>query len=159
MKQVNFVITRELLNEAFEDLMRKHAHAYERVGFFLGKTLINGLEFVEYISVNDEDYIEDTTVGARIGSRALRRVLQTALSNQLGVFHVHIHEHQGIPMFSYTDEKFVRDFIPSFRGVCPCVAHGALLFSLDNFNSVVWLPDGSVINGEDSLLKIKKESL
>jgi hypothetical protein len=44
-----------------------------------------------YFPVADMDYLPDDTVGAMKGAEALRKALEIALLNPVGMFHVHIH--------------------------------------------------------------------
>src|SRR5450759_2444986 len=77
------------------DLMRPHPFAYERVGFITTRAA-RGLDHLvvlaeHYYPVADEDYLPDETVGAMMGPEALRKALELALLNPVGIFHVHMH--------------------------------------------------------------------
>lgn len=83
------------------DLHRPHAFAYERVGFFtagaadLGDRLL--LVVRDYMSVADEDYEIDRKVGAKIGSAAMLKAVQTADRPPATLLHVHTHGGHGKP--------------------------------------------------------------
>jgi hypothetical protein len=91
-----------------------------------------------YSPVSDGDYIKDHTVGAKIGSAAIRSAMQRSLDTGVGVMHVHMHEGMGRPGFSLTDRKSMNVLMPSFFNVSPNVPHGALLFNKDSITGIVW---------------------
>jgi hypothetical protein len=144
-------ITRGMVDEIRTDLRRPHAFAAERVGFLLARAgNQTGAEWVvlplTYQPVLDEHYMDDPKVGARVGSDAIRAVMQTLLQHGLTALHVHMHEHAGRPRFSRVDLANYPALISGFRNVAPRVAHGALLLSEDSCDALVWLP------GSDQLL-------
>ncbi|NBS71811.1 hypothetical protein EBT31_23280, partial [bacterium] len=101
-------IPRATLETVRSDLVRGHPFAYERVGFLTVRQskgrdgeaicLATG-----YMAIPDEQYVRDRFSGARIGSLAIRSALQLSLDEGMGLFHVHIHDHAGVPGFSMTD--------------------------------------------------------
>lgn len=93
---------------------------------------------VSYSPVNDGDYIHDPTVGAKIGSAAIRNAMQRSLDSGMGVIHVHMHEGTGRPGFSLIDRESMNNLMPSFFNVSPCVPHGALVFNRDNIAGAIW---------------------
>ncbi len=106
----------------------------------IGKQLENTLMVLagSYLPVSDEDYIDDPTVGAKIGSTAIRSAMQHSLDTGMGVMHVHMHEGKGRPGFSSTDRNSMNKLMPSFFNVSPDVPHGALVFNQDCIAGVVW---------------------
>ena len=52
-----------------------------------------------YQPVADGDYVRDATVGAMMGPGAIRSAMQWALTQRVGIFHVHSHEGIGLPWF------------------------------------------------------------
>jgi hypothetical protein len=114
------------------DLRRPHAFAEERVGFLLareaeveaGRLLLARA----YVPVNEEEYLPDGRVGARINREAIRRMLGYALAAE-SILHVHLHEQPGPPCFSPVDEENLQELIPSFCALAPQFIHGALLLS------------------------------
>lgn len=147
--RVIFRITAELLDRLRKDLQRVHPFAAERVGFIscqcasldgTGVLILAGA----YHSVEDADYIEDRTVGARIGSEALRKALQFSYHSHKSMFHVHLHEHLGRPRFSRTDTRETADFVPDFWNVQPGLPHGAIVFSHDSAVGSCWLPGSNM---------------
>lgn len=131
-------IPKKLQDEVKRDLARRHPFAYERIGFLYtrrtvsrsnGKIIVLG---IAYEPVSDEDYVDDPTVGARINSSSIRKVMQRVLTNGEGVFHVHMHEHPGKPGLSRTDRDEIRPLMQSIRNASPENVHGLLLFSNDS---------------------------
>lgn len=132
-----------LRRAAMQDLARHHAFAHERVGFFCCRAaaLKNGLMLIaeSYSAVADDNYVRDTTVGARINGNAFRSALQLSLTNNTGLFHVHMHGHRGIPGPSRTDLIESKKFVPDFFNVTASLPHGTLIFSEDSAFGLCWL--------------------
>jgi hypothetical protein len=128
---------------AIEDLRRPHLHASERVGFVCCRAAqtTTGLMILaeSYHRVTDDNYVEDFSVGARIGGDAFRNAMQLSLSNDVGIFHVHMHDHFGSPVPSRTDLIESRKFVPDFFNVTPHLPHGTLIFSKDSACGFCWL--------------------
>lgn len=134
-----------MLGRIREDLSRPHSFAYERVGFIVckaGRLLDDGwvLLAAEYLPVHDEDYVEDDSVGAMIGSAAIRKMMQIAYDEPYAVVHVHMHEHNGQPRPGRTDVREMAELIPNFWHVRPNLPHAALILSLDSMTGTVWEP-------------------
>jgi len=94
-----------------------------------------------YDPVADEDYLEDRTVGARLGPGAFRRALQRAFNGgrkDLGLFHVHMHDHPGIPALSGVDRRESARFVPDFFNASPGMPHGVLVLSRDVASGLCW---------------------
>jgi hypothetical protein len=143
--RIIFKITRGLLDNLREDLARPHAFAAERVGFLscrAAKLAPSGLVILarEYHAVADSDYIEDSRVGAMMNSEAIRKAMQVAYSNGVGVFHVHMHDHYGRPGPSKTDLRETSKFVPDFWHVRPQMPHGAVIISRDGVSGRCWYP-------------------
>jgi hypothetical protein len=94
----------------------------------------------QYMPVAESHYLRDPLVGAKIDGNAIRTAMQTVLSEGVGMFHVHRHEHRGRPQFSRTDVQGLPPLIRSFQSVGSAYAHGALLLSHDSLDCLVWLP-------------------
>lgn len=127
------------------DLLRPHAFAAERVGFlFVGSGKAEGGEVLaigaEYRSVADDHYVEDTRSGARISGNAIRMAMQHVLDTGHGAFHVHLHDHPGVPGFSGMDRDEQPRLVRSLRNVGRDVPHGMLVLSDDSAAAWVWLP-------------------
>lgn len=130
------------------DLRRPHNFAAERVGFLLvatgtgelGELIILGLE---YLPVADDNYVEDYSVGVRIGGTAIRDAMERIRTAGRGLFHVHLHEHDGMPGFSSTDRREQPRLVEAFRRVGRRLPHGMLVLSNDRANAWVWLADAS----------------
>jgi hypothetical protein len=143
--KVMLKITEKLLHTVIKDLNRRHAYALERVGFLLcrpeslpkgGLAIFAG----EFHSVADEDYLDDQTSGAVMGSDAIRKALQVSYNRNASMFHVHIHEHEGKPCFSTTDKNETSRFVPDFWHVQPSLPHGAIVLSKDSAFGQCWIP-------------------
>lgn len=137
-------LTGPLATRIRADLNRKHAYAYERVGFIMAKPCWLAADSIcliafHYLSVADEDYINDESVGASVGSAAMRKAAQEAYRFRAGVLHVHAHAGTGVPRFSRTDLDSASRFAPSFFNVVPNPLHGAIVLSEDSANGLVWL--------------------
>src|SRR3546814_878217 len=128
-------------------LRRRHAFAYERVGWIsAGVSRIgDGSLFLlaqDYHPVEDADYIDDPSVGAMMGSKAIRKALQRSYQSRTAALHVHMHEHRGRPGFSGTDIRENAKFVPDFFNVAAHVPHGAIVLSADNIAGDLWLARG-----------------
>jgi hypothetical protein len=141
---IAFKITSQLLRAVREDLRCPHRFAHERVGFVSCRAAAlpdHGILVLaeSYHPVADEDYIDDNSIGALIGSAGIRKALQVGLSNNAGMFHIHIHEHLGVPRFSGIDLKESAKFVPDFFNVAPNMLHGAIVLSKNAATGLCWL--------------------
>lgn len=128
------------------DLSRPHAFAFERVGFARCRyartpsgTVLGLIH--DYFPVADEDYIEDASYGALIGSNAFRKAMQLAYNSKVGMLHVHMHPQTGVPVPSKTDLRETSAFVPDFFHVQPSLPHGALILSWDSLSCRLWSPN------------------
>lgn len=136
--RIRIKIPRQIHLRMLEDLKRPHPFAYERVGFLFTKSkqLADNTILVlatAYVPVDDEDYIEDNSVGAKINSTAIRKSMQRILENKCGCFHVHLHEHTGPPSPSYTDREGLPGVAESFSNVASKQVNGILILSRNSF--------------------------
>ena len=143
--KIVFKISRTLLHTVRNDLARQHPFAWERVGFLGGNPGVLGHNEVvilaqSYHPVDDVDYVRADSVGAMMGSTAIRKALQIAYSNRMSMFHVHVHEHFGRPSFSHVDLQESAVFMPDFWHVCPSHPHGVLVLSKDSASGLCWYP-------------------
>ena len=141
--KIIFRATENFMASVRKDLARPHSFADERVGFistkatFAAQTLV--LLAQDYHSVADEDYLQDSSVGAMIGQEALRKALEIALLNPVGIFHVHMHFFPGRLWFSQIDLREQLRFIPDFFKVRANMPHGALVLSPTSAAGLTWL--------------------
>lgn len=142
----SFRITSPLLGQIRADLHRPHPFAWERVGFISAQPAQarGGVSLLaaDYHPVDDGDYEDDPSVGAKIGASAMREALQIAYRHEVSMLHVHMHEHAGLPEFSRVDVREYPKFIPDFFNVQPCLPHGAILLSHDEMTGLVWMGRG-----------------
>jgi len=136
-------MTRSLLERLHADLDRPHPHAAERVAFLTCRPAPVSHEQmvllgVEINPVRDEDYEEDTSVGAMLGAGAFRRIMQVAYNTPVTVIHAHRHEHHGAPWFSDLDLREARRYVPDFWKVRPGFPHGILVLSHDSAAGLIW---------------------
>ena len=136
--KIRFKLPKRIHKEMLEDLKRPHRFSHERVGFLFttSKQLANNTIIVlakEYIPVDDADYILDENVGAKINSFAIRKAMQRILENKEGCFHVHLHNHKGVPSPSSIDKKGLPGIPKSFANVSQNQANGILILSKDAF--------------------------
>ena len=142
--KISLRIASPLWRHIHADLTRPHAFAFERVGFLTCRpTSLPGSDLLllaqDWHAVDDTDYVDKPTVGACIGPRAFRKILQHAYGSPCTVLHVHRHEHLGVPEFSRTDILSMREFVPGFFNACRSRPHGALVLSRDAAAGHVWL--------------------
>ena len=132
-----------LLSAIRADLHRPHAFAFERVGFLTaGASWTRRGDLVllcrDYQPVADEDYERSSTVGARIGSNAMRKALQAAYRHKSAILHIHSHGGRGRPEFSSVDLDSARDFVPGFFNALPQMPHGIVVLSNDSARCLLW---------------------
>jgi len=137
-------ITGQLLTQVQCDLERPHPFAFERVGFLFVKqgTIENDNKLLlttYYMSIPDEQYIPDPTVGARYNSDAIRGVMQRILDTEEGAFHIHMHS-PFFPVFSSDDRANQQRLMPAFRNVGMKGIHGAILLTEHTIVGLCWLP-------------------
>lgn len=138
-----------LYTHIVQDLKRPHPFAEERVGFVFGRmtSLLDGAYLIlltRYHSIPDDQYVDDQTVGARIGKDALVWAMQAVYygrSTHEGIFHIHIHPYRGEPNMSRVDFRDLPKLIPGFQSVGNNAAHGIIILSLNHGTGWVWLPE------------------
>lgn len=143
---IRFRIPKIIHQQMLEDLNRKHPFAYERVGFLFttSKKLDANTTIIlakEYCPVDDLDYIKDKSVGAKIGTDAIRKSMQKLFNQKGGCFHVHQHSHSGKPHPSLIDKKSLPAIADSFSNIAKDQANGILILSDDSFYSSILLPN------------------
>ena len=125
------------------DLERSHQFAHERVGFITVRPAQGHEHLVllaeDYHPVDDRDYVKDPSVGAMMSQEALRKALEIALLNPVGMFHVHMHVFPGRLWFSRIDLSEQLKFVPDFFKVRSTMPHGALVLSPSSAAGRVWL--------------------
>jgi hypothetical protein len=157
--RVHVRLTGMLYCEIVRDLLRPHPFAAERVGFALGRvgSLANGRYLIllgSYHPVPDEQYVDDPTVGARIGSEPLGWAMEAAYrgrSVREGVFHVHLHDYDGPTGMSRTDKAELPKLVPGFRSVNQGAPHGIVILSRDHGSGWIWLPGSEKPCNADSI--------
>lgn len=114
--QVKLRMPRSLFEKMIKDLRREHEFAFERAGFTFGRVKKMGKDqFIvflnDYVPVDDNNYIDDKSVGARINSAAITSAMQIAFSSDKSSFHTHLHDFEyddSMPQFSVVVEKNCR---------------------------------------------------
>lgn len=133
----------DLLREVRTDLSRSHAFAHERVGFLRAgaATTPRGLLITvrDYRTVDDADYEYDPRLGAKIGSQAMRKAVQSAYRPAAVLLHIHTHGGSGRPNFSPIDLKSAHEFVPGFFETAPRMPHGLLVLSDNSVQGLLWL--------------------
>ncbi|MBY5475301.1 hypothetical protein HFO86_34735 [Rhizobium leguminosarum] len=140
---VSLKIRADLLARVRADLERPHPFAWERVGFLFAAAAAMSerdllLTIRRYIPVDDDDYVIDRKVGARIGSNAMRKAVEAAYRPASGILHVHTHHGSGVPSFSSVDLASASEFVPGFFETAPRMPHGLLVLSDDAAYGHVW---------------------
>ena len=144
-----FRATEAFMASVRRDLMRHHAFAHERIGFITTRAAAGKDHMVmlaeSYHPVADVDYVRDPTVGARIGQEAIRKALNLALLNPVGIVHVHMHLLPSERLwFSSVDIAEMRIFMPDFFKVGPKMPHGAIVLSPRSAAGLVWTAPSTV---------------
>ena len=157
---ITLKIPEQMTLEIIGDLMREHQFAFERIGFIFTKLSLSHdgrraiILATGYEPVADEDYIEDQNVGARINSRAIRNVMQRVLTTGEGAFHVHIHDHNGVPGLSYTDRTEIRPVMQSIRNAAPMNAHGLIVLSRNAAYAEALMPQQNVFRSASKIIAV-----
>ena len=136
----------DLLAAVRRDLQRPHPFAAERVGFLLCRAggLAGGgvvILVADYHAVENDDYLDDRRVGAMMGPGAIRKAMQRAYNSgaqDVSLFHIHMHEHRGVPSFSRVDLTEAVKFVPDFFNAAPAMPHGAIVLSHDRAAGLCW---------------------
>lgn len=144
---ITLKMTGRLYDEIRHDLERPHPFAFERVGFVSGRlgTGASGavILLTRYQPIPDAHYIDDPTVGARIGPNAMAAAMQSVFHRRTireGIFHVHLHGVTGETGMSPTDAREIPPMMPGFRSVGSEAPHGIVILSLDHGSAWVCLP-------------------
>lgn len=141
-----------------DDLLRPHTHAYERVAFISAHAAdtTSGLMLLacEYHPVDDEDYVQDPTVGAMMGESAVRKAMQIAFRTKRSIVHVHLHDHRGVPGFGTLDLEENSRFMPDFFNAQPRVPHAALVLSRNAAAGRIWLSRSSAPVDFDEVIEV-----
>ena len=145
---VIFRASQDLMARVREDLGRPHAYAAERVGFITVRAAAASEHLVllaqDYYPVADDDYLHDDSVGAMVGQEGLRKALEIALLNPVGVFHVHQHCFGGRLWFSRTDLREQHRYVPDFFKVQATMPHGAVVLGPRLAAGRVWLSANTI---------------
>ncbi len=149
--KVQIKLTGALHADIIRDLARPHPFAAERVGFVFGRagSLTDHGRLIlltRYHSIPDDQYVEDHTVGARIGSEALTWAMQAVYHGRPareGIFHLHLHGHYGETGMSATDRREIPRLIPGFQSVGRDAVHGIIILSADHGSGWVWPQSGT----------------
>jgi hypothetical protein len=148
--RIEVKLTGALYDRIMHDLVRPHPFAAERVGFAfarIGSLADHGKLILlnRYHSIPDQQYIDDPAVGARIGSEAMTWAMQAVYHGRAareGIFHIHLHGHNGETGMSKVDTNEIPRLIPGFQSVGREAAHGIIILSRDHGSAWVWLPGG-----------------
>jgi hypothetical protein len=146
--KIEIRLTGRMYQSILDDLKRRHAFAAERVGFAMSRkgTLANGGSLVllnRYYPIPDEQYLDDPTVGARIGPEAITWAMQAVYFGRArheGLWHVHLHSLCGRTGMSGVDRREIPKLVPGFQSVGKNGTHGILILSLDHASAWAWLP-------------------
>lgn len=118
---------------ALADLERHHPFAGERLGFFSFRQSLDAAEpfllCYEYHSIPDEQYIDDYSVGARIGGEAIQAAMARAYNTGAGQLWVHTHGRKGIPGVSPTDRESGPKVVQSCANAQPKMLHAWAVIS------------------------------
>jgi hypothetical protein len=87
-------------------------------------------------------YLNDRSVGAMMGPDAIRKALQWARADAVGLFHVHTHCGSSLPGFSGVDLREQAKYVPNFFQLAPQCPHGAIVLSDQFAYGHIWLDGG-----------------
>src|SRR5262249_6141242 len=87
----------------------------------------------------------DETVGAMMGAEALRKALEIALLNPVGMFHVHMHMLGSRLWFSPIDLREQLRYVPDFFKVRRGMPHGAIVLSPHSAAGRAWLSADEIV--------------
>jgi hypothetical protein len=142
--KVHFKLTEKLRQDVLADLRRDHPFAAERLGFFRCKASQAKGELLvlvsSYVSVPDDQYVDDASAGCFFDAKAMRTMLQHSLTHHESIFHVHLHDHSGLPQFSRTDTRESAQYVPDFWNVTPDLPHGTIVLSQNRAVGQCWYP-------------------
>jgi hypothetical protein len=159
---VGIKMTGRLYDEILRDLERPHPFAHERVGFVFGRVGTGGaggklVLLTRYHAVPDAQYIDDLSVGARIGLDAMTWAMQAIYhgrSTREGIFHIHLHGYPGETGMSKTDRDEIPPMMPGFQSVGRDAAHGFIILSLDHGSGWICLPGDAILVASGSIAVI-----
>lgn len=141
-------IPRALLLAALADLERPHPFAGERLGFFSFRQSLEAAEPLllcfEYHSIPDDHYVEDYSVGGRIGGAAIQAAMGRAYNTGAGQLWVHTHGRNGMPWVSPTDRESGPKVMQSCANAQPKVLHSWAVISEQGICGQVRNLDGVV---------------
>jgi hypothetical protein len=153
-----FKVSRRLMSEVRADLSRPHPFAAERVGFLSARVSLARDTIVilatRFMSVDDDDYLDEQSVGAMIGPEAIRKALQFSLKERVSMFHVHAHLGLGIPRFSRIDLRLNKALIPNFFQVSAQTPHGAVVLSDAAMAGSVQFASGTAIKPIEEFVEV-----
>jgi hypothetical protein len=146
-------MTGRLYNEVRLDLERPRPFAHERVGFIFGRIGTGDADgklllLTRYHAIPDKQYINDPTVGARIGPDAMTWAMQAVYHGRAareGIFHIHLHGYPGETGMSKTDRDEIPPMMPGFQSVGHDAAHGIIILSLDHGSAWACLPGDATL--------------
>jgi len=147
--KIQLKIPRQIYQRIMADIASPHPFAYERIGFCRVRIGDRGAstQFIfvtDYWPVPDDQYIPDDFAGARINNQAIRSALQASLSSGDGIFHVHMHDHSGVPDFGSMDLEEIPRIVESLTFANADVPHGMLVLSHDMATAHAVMPGGEL---------------
>ena len=142
--KIHFKMTDRLRREVLADLEREHPFAAERLGFFRCRVSQAKEELLilvsSYVSIPDEQYVDDDSAGCYFDEQAMRTMMQHSLTHHESIFHVHLHDHLGMPRSSRTDIRESAQYVPDFWNATPDLPHGTIVLSRDRATGSCWYP-------------------
>lgn len=146
-------ITRQLLELALQDLERPHPFAYERVGFFSCRQISDEsnpiLLCYDYHSIEDNDYIEDDEVGARINGKVIRDAMGRAISQDSAQLWVHTHGRKRSTTPSPVDRIGGADVLRSLVNAKSNRHHGWIVISESAVSGEIHIPKKAPLEVSD----------
>jgi molybdopterin/thiamine biosynthesis adenylyltransferase len=145
MQKIILKIPRQLYDRAKTDLLRPHPIAGERVGFFSTRSTVTKtvrlVHCIDYHPVEDGDYLEDDSVGACIGPKAITDAMARSRTNSAGQLHVHWHGGRRLPKPSGVDRRGLPPVAKSLRNANSKEVHGWIILGETDAWASLLVPD------------------
>jgi hypothetical protein len=134
-----------LFTQMTEDFARPHPFAYERVGFLYARhasgTNVHLVLATEYVALPNDQYVCDSSVGARISSDAIFEACNRTKRTGMCCLHAHAHgTAPGTTWFSRIDLNTLGRLGPTLRRMSPLASHGGIVLTGTTASALIWTP-------------------
>lgn len=148
----------DLLATMRDNLAQDNPYGGERVGF-LGADSTQWLDRADVYArtfqpVTPGGYLPSGPGAVVIGTPAIRSAIQFAMSEEIGVWHVHMHPWRGTPRPSHTDLAEIPRVLQAFHYAAPEYVHGMLIISPDSASAFAWIPTANKLQPADNIVEV-----